>query len=483
MPRSRPVLIALSAMALVMMAAPGIASASSSTLRFHSTSLPGSSGFSESRVTVAPHGVRYVDTNAKDSGDEIVYRSTDGLQWAQTKGMPPQQIGPSTDVDIVSMHTGRVLASELDLVALSFRTAYSDDGGATWTPSRGTNYVDTDRQWFAVGPDDPSTHQPRVYMLFHNLVTGLVSHNMFVATSTDGGASFGPPVPVTLPPSQAWLDLQCADSGGPSNIFVNQKTGQVYVVFGTRSSPIGGCAAQPVEVNVVAATRVWVATAPAAGTSDPTQWHQSLAVDDTAAGKIVSMQLSPGAVDNAGTVYVAYPESINSYPDYDGGAIKVVHAPADLSHWSVPFTVAPSGGAGHVMPHIIAGDKGKLDFAYFTGVNQAHGEPLWYAEVAQVLDGLSSKPHVARIRLSNVVVERGTASALMGACMTGPRATLNGFFCSRAADVFGVALDSCGGVLVTWPAQEGIQELTTPLTDTTFVAQQTGGSRVTAACH
>ena len=27
-------------------------------------------------------------------------------------------------------------------------------------------------------------------------------------------------MPVTLPGEQAWSDLQCADSGGPSNIFV-----------------------------------------------------------------------------------------------------------------------------------------------------------------------------------------------------------------------------------------------------------------------
>ena len=48
-------------------------------------------------------------------------------------------------------------------------------------------------------------------MLYHNLFTGAASHNMFVMTSTDSGAYLRrPAIPVTLPGSQAWLNLQCA---------------------------------------------------------------------------------------------------------------------------------------------------------------------------------------------------------------------------------------------------------------------------------
>jgi hypothetical protein len=65
------------------------------------------------------------------------------------------------------------------------------------------------------------------------------------------------------------------------------------------------------------------------------------------------------------------------------------------------------------------------------------------------------------------------ASALMGACLQGQAATLNGFYCGRAADVYGIALDRCGSLLVTWPAQAGVKE-----TDGTYVSQQVGGPRV-----
>ncbi|MDQ1748254.1 MAG: repeat-like domain, partial [Frankiaceae bacterium] len=314
--------------------------------------LAGSSGSSEPRVTVTPDGNRYVDTNATD-GTEVVFRAPDATHWTRTT-TPPNQTMPTTDVDIVSTHTGRLVASELDYAGINFVTSYSDDKGKTWTPSVGHTFADTDRQWFATGPDDPTTHQARVYLLFHNLLSGALTHNMFVATSLDGGATFLPPVPVATPPQQDWLDLQCADSGGPSNIFYDKKTNRVFVVFGTRSSPAGGCAATPVEINVVAANRVWVVAASATATELPNSWTPHLAVNDTGANgapsKIVGMQLAPGTSDTQGNVYVAYPESVKDYPDYDGAAIKVVHALAsNLDSWSKPTVVAPSGGAGNVL--------------------------------------------------------------------------------------------------------------------------------------
>ena len=441
---------------------------------FTTTLLAGSAGASEPRDTVTPAGTRYVDTNAAD-GTEVVYSSPDGMAWKRVMGVPPGQTLPTTDVDIVSTRTGRLIASELDFAGINFVTAYSDDKGKTWTSSTGTTYADTDRQWLAVGPDDATTHQPRVYLLFHNLLSGLLTHNMFVMTSTDGGASFGAPVPVALPPQQDWADLQCADSGGPSNIFYDKKTNRVFVVFGTRSSPVGGCAAQPAEINVVAANRVWVVSAPADATGTPGSWTPHLAVNDTGTGPggashITGMQLAPGASDTAGNVYVAYPESINDYPDYDGAAIKVVHASAgDLDHWSAPTVVAPAGGVGNVLPHIVAGAPGQVDVAYYHGVKSG-STIAWYSVAAQSLDALTSSPHWATTRLSGVVVEPNqTASQLMGACMQGQQATLNGFACGRSADVYGVALDKCGSLVTTWPAPAGLRP------HGTDVAQQTGG--------
>jgi hypothetical protein len=426
---------------------------------FTTTRLPGTSGSAEPRVAVGPDGTRWAVTSATD-GSEVVFRSKDGVRWTKV-ALPPGQTAPTIDVDVAVLPSGRVITSELDTAGISFVNTYTDDQGTTWSSSTGASFVDTDRQWFATGPGN------RVYILWHNLLTGFGQHNMWVQTSTDGGETFLPPVPVTSPGMQSYLDLQCADSGGPSGISVNPRTGQVYVFFGTRSSPLGGCAAQPVEVNIVAANRAWVVTATPDGVTSPLGWKESLAVDDTASGRIVGMQLQGVGLDDAGNVYVAYPESPRPYPDYDGAAVKLVHAPADLSRWSKPLTIAPAGAPGHILPLVVGGDAGKVAVTYYTGLKDG----TWRSDAAFVLDALAPKPHVTQVRLSGVEVERGTASSLMGACLDGPTATLNGFACDRSTDVNGIAVDPCGRLLAIWPAQSGDAR-------GTYVSQQTKGPRL-----
>lgn len=481
------------------------------------TALPASDGGTEPRETVVTAGAHpgyYAVSNS--GGTAFVWESDNGATgWHKTNATGiGNQTAATIDVDIVAMpagsaHPGRLIAVELDSVVINFRISYSDDGGVTWTAA-GTAPIDTnaapggeladqDRPWLATGPGD------RAYLLFHNLASGTVNHNMYVATSTDDGADFGAPIPVTTPGTQAYTDLQCADSGGPSNIFVNQSDGRVYAIWGTRSAPAGGgCAASitgPFEVNVVAATRVWVATAPAAGTADPTQWTQSLAVDDSANGNIVGMQLAPGAIDSAGNLYVLYPESPGTYPDYDGAAIRYVHAsqvdvvanpygalgPAKAV-WSKPVTVAPGGGAGNLLPHLVAGGPGEIDVAYFAGTEIPGANPPttadWFLETAQTVDALDPAPVIAH----QTVVYPGaapapkpayagfTASQMMGACGTGPAAGVeNGTICARSTDVWGIALDGAGGLQLAWPVAPSTTFGCSSPCDDTFVVTQTGG--------
>jgi len=481
--------------------------------------LPTSDGGTEPRYTVTPDGKHYAISNT--GGTAFVWESNDGLTgWHQTNATGiANQTAPSIDVDLVSMpagsaHPGRLIAVELDFGGINFRTSYSDDGGVTWTVSTTqgspivttapstTELADQDRPWLATGPHD------RAYLLFHNLASGAANHNMYVATSTDDGAHFGAPIPVTSPGTQAYLDLQCADSGGPSNLFVNQQDGRVYAVYGTRSSvAAGGCGASVTgtfEVNVVAATRVWVATAPESGTTLPTGWTQSLAVDDNPSGHIVGMQLAPGALDSANNLYIVYPESTATYPDYDGAAIKYVHAtqtgivnnPYGLTGpanqvWSASVQVAPAGGAGNLLPHIVAGGPGQIDIAYFAGTEIPNATPAtladWFLVAAQTVDALDANPIIAHytVNYGNVpqpspAYSHWTASQMMGACNpSGPQAgVLNGLNCNRSTDVWGIALDNQGGFQITWPkAPSAMFGCSSPCNDT-FVTAQTDGPRI-----
>jgi hypothetical protein len=455
---------------------------------FQTVKIPNSNGFSEPRVTVDPAGHMWLESNAGD-GSAAVWGSMDGLTWKQTPTEPAGQTAATTDVDIVTLPSGRIVETELDDGGINFRTSYSDDGGKTWTLSTGTTVADQDRPWLAA---DQRPGSNRVYLLFHNLASGSASHNMYVSTSTDGGASFGAPVPVTVPGNQAWNDLQCADSGGPSNIFVappgSAHPGRVYVAWNTRSSgqvggvdtsASGGCGASATgtfEINVVGATRIWLAYSDTP--ANPGSWHDSLGLDDNAAGKLVSYQLAPGALDTAGNVYVVYDESLHAYPNYDGAPVKYIWSGPDLMKWSVPVTVAPGGGPGHVLPHIVVGSPGNLDLAYWTG--QQDGSAIhWYETVAQVFGAMSATPSIQETRVSTISSDTGTASFLMGACNQSPGTSgvVNGTACNRSADVWGIALTPGCELTVAWPVRNNDK---TSL-QATYVTQQTGGTPVCKA--
>src|SRR5437016_4055161 len=462
--------------AFLLAGSPAVAGAATYT----TVRVPNSTGFSGPRVSVDPAGHFWLESNASDNS-AAVWGSTDGLSWTQTPTEPAGQTDASTDVDIVTTPSGRIVETELDFGGINFRTAYSDDGGQTWTPSQGTTLADPARRWLA---SEPGSN--KVYLLFHDLVSGTVSHNMFVETSLDGGATFGPPVATTLPGSQAWADLQCADSGGPSDIFVappgTPHAGRVYVAWNTRSSgnldgvdtsPTGGCGASATgtfEINVVGATRIW--TAYSDTPSVPGSWKDTLALDDNPTGQLVSYQLAPGTVDTAGNVYVVYDESLHPYPDYDGAPVKYIWAGPDLAKWSAPVTVAAGGGPGHVLPHIVAGDPGNLDIAYWTG--QQDGSAIhWYTTIAQVFNGLTARPSIRQTRVTAISSDTGTASALMGACDQNQQTggVVNGVVCNRSADVWGIALTPTCELAIAWPVRNNDD---TSL-EATYATTQTGG--------
>jgi hypothetical protein len=447
--------------------------------------LPGSAGWSEPRTAVGPGNWRYVISNMNGAPDTVFYSTDSGHTWHPSKGTPTGQSSPSSDVDITVAPTGRVIATELDFGgaagtqsgAINFRTSYSDDHGATWTASTGMVPVDTDRPYVEAGGIDPVTGKPDVYVLLHNLASGVANHNMYVQTSRDGGATFGPAVPTTMPGDQAYSDLQCADSGGPSNIKV-AADGTVYVAFGTRTSVVpvqSGCFAQPVGANVIPATRIWVAWSK---TPDvPGSWHQSLAVNDSgtapngAGSRIVGQEVSPLAIDRHGDVYVAFAEGQPLHctdtvsplscqpPDYAGALKYTWAAPSQLAagHWNGPYTVAPyAETAGHALPHVVAGQPGRLMFTYITGIPQPSGDPLWYSTVAETVNGTATAPAFTQEFLSADPVIRGTNNALMADCGSGPAAGIvNGLACNRSPDLYGIALDSRCLATVVWPDVAG----------------------------
>ena len=427
--------------------------------------LDGADGGTEPRIAIAPNGTRYVITNDAESGDAVVYASPDGAAFHRTAAVPGQS-SATIDTDVAIASSGRLVAVELDAAGLNFVTAYSDDGGASWQQSTGATTADQDRPWLAAGPDN------RMYLLFHNLASGAAQHEMFVATSTDGGATWGPAVPIAMPGEQAYLDLQCADSGAPSALVVGQR-GRVYAVYGTRTSAVGGCGASVTgtpEANVVGETRVWVATSPDGSVGS---WENHLAAD--AGDKTVSASFEPAAVDRSGEVYVAYAETANTYPDFSGATVKYVHAGPDAKDWSQPQVVSAAGPVGHYDPSIVAGDAGELALAYYTGVPRAGADPSWFVDAARVSGAKASSPGVVESRVSDIPAYSQSPDAMGGSCAEGPLSgPQNGFLCDRATDDWGLALDPGCLLTVAFPTVPN----NAPGADGgTFVSTQTAGSR------
>src|SRR3954454_4797426 len=468
----------------------------------------GSLPWAEPRIAVGPDGKYWAVTNADDpAGTASVYGSSDrGAHFQKTPAPPAGQTAPTPDVHIIVLPNGRIIASELDDAGINFPTAYSDDGGKTWTASVGaTQLADQDRQWFAYGPKDKASGQYPVYLLYHNLASGQAQHNMFVSTSSDSGKTFGPPVPITLPGEDAYSDLQCADSGGPSTIFVNQNDGTIYAEFTTRAAPtpagdLGGgataAAGQPLEFNIVAGTRVWLAQSTDGGVT----WTNSLAVDDAPTGQIVSMQVAYAGLDTAGNIYVAYPESPlgNQYPHYEGAGVKYKFAqPAADGNlkWSDArtFAAADKNAPGHVLVHLTVGDPGQLMGVYWTGEPQQGRNPVWHMTAAETNNGMDANPKVTEARISEIPTDVGTAGKLMGACVdAGPvSGVINGLACDRSPDVYGVALTQECKTTIVWPTRNRKDDPTTPDDDRetvpsgsdpgTFVSTQTGGPTLCGA--
>ena len=424
--------------------------------------LVGSAGMSEPRIAINPRtDVRYAISNARSGssyGTATMWSSKDGRAFREVGGVIPGQIRPTIDLDVTVLPSGRIIANELDS-DLSFPTGYSDDGGETWTASKGIP-ADLDRQWLAYGP------QGQVYLVWHNFASGLSpAHEVWVQTSTDGGATFGVPVPVATPGSPAAIDLSCGDSTGPSGIAVDQRSGRLYVAFATRTSAVGGGCGKAVDpnegvgFNVVPSNHLWVATSPDGSLGS---WTSSLAVDTAAARKFIALQYAGISVDGGGNVWLSYTQSLKA-DDYTS-EVRLRSAPVGGVAWRTPV-VLPGTGGGSLFAHVAAGNAGKVAVSWL-----AYEGGLWFPKLAVVTGALGAHPFTSTIALSSKASHSGTPAVMSAACGSGPTSGLQqGLVCGRYLDNFGMAVDRAGRATVIWPSY---------LEGATFVATQTAGPTV-----
>jgi hypothetical protein len=330
--------------------------------------------------------------------------STTPATVTQTKANAPTAVTTLDAITFTDKYTGRTFDSQL-LGACS-AMSYSDDAGASWTPTTGCGQNTLlDHQSVGGGPFHSPVPQgtnpvyaDAVYYCAQN------GFNAYCAMSPDGGLTFGPGRPISNTPENDPDDADpqiAAEGGACSGLHGHVRVGP----DGTAYLPIKGCGGQP-SVDDLTNTEYWGGR-PALSISNDngTTWtvHTIPAGTTTAGNEVANSDESdPSAdVDKGNRLYLGWENSkITSSTDYAKTSQAVIaYSDDEGKTWSKPFDVSSALGINNVQfPEVIAGDKGRAAFA-FLGTNAVgddqhngflgpDGNPaVWHLYVAMTYDG------------------------------------------------------------------------------------------------
>jgi hypothetical protein len=312
--------------------------------------------------------------------------------------------------------TGRTFVSQLD--GAGSLMAFSDDDGASWTPSQGAGIpAGPDHQTVGTGPLPPGVFTTLLYPQAVYYCSQAIALAM-CAVSLDGGLTFGPGIPM-------YNLTQCGGLHGHIKIAPD---GTAYV-------PNANCGGQQGVAVSTDAGITWtlrlVAGSSSPGASDPSV-----------------------AVGADGTLYFGF-------------ADRSGHAAVAVSHdrgqsWTHVFDVGAALGVQNTaFPAMVAGDgnRGALAFLGTTAGGAATGDDpnfpaVWHLYVAHTYDGGAT--WVTVDATPNDPVQRGTICTAGTSCAS-TRNLLD--FMDARADARGRVLvgyaDGCVGSCVSGPPNSG----------------------------
>jgi len=325
------------------------------------------------------------------------------------------------------------------------RGAYSADQGKTWQANdAGCQPYAVDRPWTAAytPPQFRGTAQAlahtNVYHFYHDFAP---TDAVWVARSTDGGETWiKPDVLAVEPGSVPQVASTCNTT--PGSIAVDQRgahAGRIYVAWGSSDLPnqvATGCN----YTQAQAFDHLYFSYSDDGGSSwtsgtifnDPCSQLPPVPAVSTTCQDVANFWTST-AVDDAGTVYQAFPwrDISQAKPEWD---MYVAAGHPDASGgvtFDKPYRASILPGT-HYSPWIAAGAAGKIDVAYYAtdyveGVgtfNKPAAAPtsaLWNVYLAQSMDGGHSFTETRVTDHSNYFGDYCTV----------------GIFCSPAAVAFG----------------------------------------------
>lgn len=355
-------------------------------------------GGGEPSLAIARDGTLYISYpgNAMD----MVVSHDGGATW--TRATSPE--APSGDTSVNVDASGAVYESNLRGVETDADTLQVDlfksfDEGRTW-PQKSQSFLPSgnstaqpllvDRQWVdAVIPPGRTTNQANVYLEYHDWGPSQV----WVQTSTDGGAHFGRPVDVITSP-QAQAATFCNSIPGGVKVVPYGRNqygkpyrhpGRVYAAWlaADPANPATGCNL----TQLAAFHAVWIAYSDDQGQT----WNDRLVFDG---GPLhdASEIFADLTLDDEGDPYMAF--AMNIEPEFD------IWATASFDGgdtWLRPARVNASAGT-HYYPAIAAGRPGEVVVAYLATSDVVpttpYGKPQpaadqnsdWRVYLAQSLD-------------------------------------------------------------------------------------------------
>jgi hypothetical protein len=264
--------------------------------------------------------------------------------------------------------------------------SYSDDAGATWTPSTGCG-INTllDHQSLGSGPyhapldSVPNPVYPHaVYYCAQN------GFNATCARSDNGGVTFGPGAPISNAPGNNGADPLGGSCSGLHGHLRVSADGTVYV-------PLKGCGGTPSVNNLT--NEEYVGGHPTLSVSENNGISYTLRMVNAGNNKDESDPSVATTPDN--TVYFGWEDGVNPDDSHDGptssARIAVSHDHGQT--WTTPVDLSSPLGLHNVMfPEVITGDNGRAAMAFLgtpgigdNQTNQFKGE--WHLYVSTTYDG------------------------------------------------------------------------------------------------
>ena len=328
---------------------------------------------------------------------QMVFKdSSRGTSLTQTDVSAPTAKFTLDAITFTDKYTGRTFDSQL-LGACS-AMSYTDNAGASWTPSSGCGQNTLlDHQSVGGGPFHapvPAGASPvypdAVYYCAQN------GFNATCAVSLDGGLTFGPGQYISDTPTTDLNDPnpQFAAEGGACS----GEHGHIRVApNGTVYVPLKGCGGTPTANNLTNEEYWGGHPAVSVSTDNGTTWNIRM---DTA-GSNEDESDNAIDVDKGGRLYMAWEDGHNPTETQlaTTSTARVAFSDDEGKTWSKPIDLSTPLGLHNIQfPEIIAGDKGRAAVAFLgtnaIGDDQHDGfvgpdklPAVWHLYVSMTYDG------------------------------------------------------------------------------------------------